>query len=136
MLSYPAIHCLDSSGLSEDTAQLHFLHLVTVAHIVQILLTSVPGENLTFPLQRQQHDHRHFINDFECFRILMFADSCVHQRRCGWSRRVEEQRGRRKRECVCSTTHSGHIWAGESAHTVYIFHYVISPQCQKNQIQN
>lgn len=135
MLSHPAIHCLDSSGLSEDTAQLHFLHLVTVAHIVQILLTSVPGENLTFPLHRQQYNI-YFINDFECFRILMFADSCVHQRRCRWSRRVEEQRGRRKRECVCSTTLSGHIWAGESTHTVYIFHYVISPHSQKKQIQN
>lgn len=44
VLSHPAVHCLDSSGLSEDTAQLHFLHLVTVAHIVQILLTSVPEE--------------------------------------------------------------------------------------------
>uniref|UniRef100_A0A8C1YWS9 E3 ubiquitin-protein ligase n=1 Tax=Cyprinus carpio TaxID=7962 RepID=A0A8C1YWS9_CYPCA len=44
VLSHPAILCLDSSGLSADAAQLHFLHLVTVAHIVQILLTSVPEE--------------------------------------------------------------------------------------------
>uniref|UniRef100_A0A673N696 E3 ubiquitin-protein ligase n=1 Tax=Sinocyclocheilus rhinocerous TaxID=307959 RepID=A0A673N696_9TELE len=41
VLSHPAVFSLDSSGLSADTAQLHFLHLVTVAHIVQILLTSV-----------------------------------------------------------------------------------------------
>uniref|UniRef100_A0A671S0F7 E3 ubiquitin-protein ligase n=1 Tax=Sinocyclocheilus anshuiensis TaxID=1608454 RepID=A0A671S0F7_9TELE len=44
VLSHPAILCLDSSGLSADAAQLHFLHLVTVAHVVQILLTSVPEE--------------------------------------------------------------------------------------------
>uniref|UniRef100_A0A8B9JVH3 E3 ubiquitin-protein ligase n=1 Tax=Astyanax mexicanus TaxID=7994 RepID=A0A8B9JVH3_ASTMX len=40
VLSYSAVHCLDSSGLSVDAAQLHFFHLVTVAHLVQILLTS------------------------------------------------------------------------------------------------
>ncbi|TRY85639.1 hypothetical protein DNTS_008798 [Danionella cerebrum] len=44
VLSHPAVLSLDSSGLSSDSAQLHFLHLVTVAHVVQILLTSVPEE--------------------------------------------------------------------------------------------
>uniref|UniRef100_A0A673MB28 E3 ubiquitin-protein ligase n=1 Tax=Sinocyclocheilus rhinocerous TaxID=307959 RepID=A0A673MB28_9TELE len=44
VLSHPAILCLDSSGLSADAAQLHFLHLITVAHVVQILLTSIPEE--------------------------------------------------------------------------------------------
>ncbi|XP_036402370.1 E3 ubiquitin-protein ligase UBR2 [Megalops cyprinoides] len=44
VLSYPSVHCQDSSGLSVDGAQLHLFHLVTVAHIVQILLTSVPAE--------------------------------------------------------------------------------------------
>ncbi|XP_066553161.1 E3 ubiquitin-protein ligase UBR2 isoform X2 [Amia ocellicauda] len=42
VLSYHTLHCHDSSGLSLDAAQLHLLHLVTMAHIVQILLTSVP----------------------------------------------------------------------------------------------
>ncbi|XP_062375435.1 E3 ubiquitin-protein ligase UBR2 isoform X2 [Sardina pilchardus] len=44
VLSYSAVHCLDSSGVTADVAQLHFLHLVTMAHVVQILLTSVPVE--------------------------------------------------------------------------------------------
>ncbi|KAJ8248270.1 hypothetical protein GJAV_G00240210 [Gymnothorax javanicus] len=44
VLSYPSVHCQDSSGLSVDGAQVHLFHLVTVAHIVQILLTSVPAE--------------------------------------------------------------------------------------------
>ncbi|KAG7462626.1 hypothetical protein MATL_G00186810 [Megalops atlanticus] len=44
VLSYPSVHCQDSSGLSADGAHLHLFHLVTVAHIVQILLTSVPAE--------------------------------------------------------------------------------------------
>ncbi|XP_067091771.1 E3 ubiquitin-protein ligase UBR2 isoform X2 [Osmerus mordax] len=44
VLSYQAVHCQDSSGLSMDAAQLHFLHLVTVGHLVQILLTSGPVE--------------------------------------------------------------------------------------------
>ncbi|XP_062851990.1 E3 ubiquitin-protein ligase UBR2 isoform X1 [Trichomycterus rosablanca] len=42
VLSYSAVHCQDTSGLSTDAAQLHILHLVTVAHLVQILFTSVP----------------------------------------------------------------------------------------------
>ncbi|XP_064173858.1 E3 ubiquitin-protein ligase UBR2 isoform X1 [Anguilla rostrata] len=44
VLSYRSVHCQDSSGLSVDAVQLHLFHLVTVAHIVQILLTSVPAE--------------------------------------------------------------------------------------------
>ncbi|XP_031435449.1 E3 ubiquitin-protein ligase UBR2 isoform X1 [Clupea harengus] len=44
VLSYSSVHCLDGSGVSVDVTQLHFLHLVTVAHMVQILLTSVPVE--------------------------------------------------------------------------------------------
>ncbi|XP_063047209.1 E3 ubiquitin-protein ligase UBR2 isoform X2 [Engraulis encrasicolus] len=44
VLAYPSVHCLDVSGVSVDVAQQHFLQLVTVAHVVQILLTSVPEE--------------------------------------------------------------------------------------------
>ncbi|XP_028846030.1 E3 ubiquitin-protein ligase UBR2 isoform X2 [Denticeps clupeoides] len=43
VLSYPSVYSLDVSDLSQDVAQLHFLHLVTVAHMVQVLLTSVPA---------------------------------------------------------------------------------------------
>ncbi|XP_060728093.1 E3 ubiquitin-protein ligase UBR2 isoform X4 [Tachysurus vachellii] len=61
VLSYSVLHCLDSSGLSADTAQLHLLHLVIVAHVVQILLTSVP-EELTMEqesegLERKEEEH-------------------------------------------------------------------------------
>ncbi|XP_022603880.1 E3 ubiquitin-protein ligase UBR2 isoform X2 [Seriola dumerili] len=41
VLSYTSVHSLDQSGRSVvDSAHLHVLHLVTVAHLVQILLTS------------------------------------------------------------------------------------------------
>ncbi|XP_023257675.1 E3 ubiquitin-protein ligase UBR2-like [Seriola lalandi dorsalis] len=41
VLSYTSVHSLDQSGRSVvDSAHLHLLHLVTVAHLVQILLTS------------------------------------------------------------------------------------------------
>nr|XP_020477956.1 E3 ubiquitin-protein ligase UBR2 isoform X1 [Monopterus albus] len=41
VLSYSSVHSLDQSGQSVvDSAHLHLLHLVTVAHLVQILLTS------------------------------------------------------------------------------------------------
>lgn len=45
VLSYSSIHCLDQSGRTVvDSAHLHLLHLVTVAHMVQVLLTSTPEE--------------------------------------------------------------------------------------------
>ncbi|XP_041922732.1 E3 ubiquitin-protein ligase UBR2 isoform X3 [Alosa sapidissima] len=44
VLSHSSVHCLDDSGVTVDVGQLHFLHLVTMAHVVQILLTSVPVE--------------------------------------------------------------------------------------------
>lgn len=45
VLSYNSLHCLDQSGRSSvDSAHLHLLHLVTVAHLVQILLTITTEE--------------------------------------------------------------------------------------------
>uniref|UniRef100_A0A8C8GXS0 E3 ubiquitin-protein ligase n=1 Tax=Oncorhynchus tshawytscha TaxID=74940 RepID=A0A8C8GXS0_ONCTS len=44
VLSYGSVHSQDSSGLSVDAVQLHFFHLITVAHMVQMLLTSGPEE--------------------------------------------------------------------------------------------
>lgn len=95
MLSYPAVHCLDSSGLSEDTAQLHFLHLVTVAHIVQILLTSVPGENLTFPLTSSNMIRETALMILSVLGwIFMFVDSCVPSEEM----RMEQESGGAERE--------------------------------------
>uniref|UniRef100_A0A452GNM1 E3 ubiquitin-protein ligase n=1 Tax=Gopherus agassizii TaxID=38772 RepID=A0A452GNM1_9SAUR len=45
VLSFPAIYCQDFSGVSLGTGDLHIFHLVTMAHIVQILLTSSTEEN-------------------------------------------------------------------------------------------
>uniref|UniRef100_A0A7N9B1R9 E3 ubiquitin-protein ligase n=1 Tax=Mastacembelus armatus TaxID=205130 RepID=A0A7N9B1R9_9TELE len=54
VLSYSSVHSLDQSGRSVvDSAHLHLLHLVTVAHLVQILLTSNTGDT---------HTHTHMIN--------------------------------------------------------------------------
>uniref|UniRef100_A0A671Y199 E3 ubiquitin-protein ligase n=1 Tax=Sparus aurata TaxID=8175 RepID=A0A671Y199_SPAAU len=45
VLSYNSVHSLDQSGRSGvDSAHLHLLHLVTVAHLVQVLLTSTTEE--------------------------------------------------------------------------------------------
>uniref|UniRef100_A0A8C2ZTY2 E3 ubiquitin-protein ligase n=1 Tax=Cyclopterus lumpus TaxID=8103 RepID=A0A8C2ZTY2_CYCLU len=45
VLSYSSVHSLDQSGQRVvDSAHLHILHLVTVAHLVQILLTSTTEE--------------------------------------------------------------------------------------------
>lgn len=45
VLSYSSIHSLDQSGhRTVDSAHLHLLELVTVAHLVQILLTSTTEE--------------------------------------------------------------------------------------------
>ncbi|XP_032756485.1 E3 ubiquitin-protein ligase UBR2 isoform X2 [Rattus rattus] len=43
VLSFPALQCQDFSGSSLATGDLHIFHLVTLAHIVQILLTSRTG---------------------------------------------------------------------------------------------
>ncbi|XP_061522003.1 E3 ubiquitin-protein ligase UBR2 [Phycodurus eques] len=41
VLSYTSVHSLDKSGRNPlDSAHVHLLHLVTVAHLVQVLLTS------------------------------------------------------------------------------------------------
>lgn len=45
VLSFPALQCQDFSGSSLATGDLHIFHLVTLAHIVQILLTSRTEEN-------------------------------------------------------------------------------------------
>uniref|UniRef100_A0A8C0B863 E3 ubiquitin-protein ligase n=1 Tax=Buteo japonicus TaxID=224669 RepID=A0A8C0B863_9AVES len=50
VLSFPAIHCQDFSGVSLGTGDLHLFHLVTMAHIVQILLTSSTGKATFFQL--------------------------------------------------------------------------------------
>ncbi|XP_070697048.1 E3 ubiquitin-protein ligase UBR2 isoform X3 [Pempheris klunzingeri] len=45
VLSYSAVHSLDQSGRRViDSTHLHLLHLITVAHLVQILLTSTTEE--------------------------------------------------------------------------------------------
>uniref|UniRef100_A0A2K6UKU0 E3 ubiquitin-protein ligase n=1 Tax=Saimiri boliviensis boliviensis TaxID=39432 RepID=A0A2K6UKU0_SAIBB len=45
VLAFPALHCQDFSGISLGTGDLHIFHLVTMAHIIQILLTSCTEEN-------------------------------------------------------------------------------------------
>jgi len=45
VLASPALQCQDFSGISLGTGDLHIFHLVTMAHIVQILLTSCTEEN-------------------------------------------------------------------------------------------
>ncbi|KAF4013393.1 hypothetical protein G4228_005121 [Cervus hanglu yarkandensis] len=40
VLAFPSLQCQDFSGISLGTGDLHIFHLVTMAHIVQILLTS------------------------------------------------------------------------------------------------
>lgn len=45
VLSFSAVQALDQSGCSSiDSAHLHLLHLVTVAHLVQVLLSVRPDE--------------------------------------------------------------------------------------------
>lgn len=44
VLAYTSVHSLDQSGRhAVDLAHVHLLHLITVAHLVQVLLTSNLG---------------------------------------------------------------------------------------------
>ncbi|XP_045150705.1 E3 ubiquitin-protein ligase UBR2 [Echinops telfairi] len=45
VLAFPALQCQDFSGISLGTGDLHIFHLVTMAHIIQILLASCTEEN-------------------------------------------------------------------------------------------
>ena len=45
VLAFPSLQCQDFSGISLGTGDLHIFHLVTMAHIVQILLTSCTGNS-------------------------------------------------------------------------------------------
>ncbi|XP_028334932.1 E3 ubiquitin-protein ligase UBR2 isoform X6 [Physeter macrocephalus] len=45
VLAFPALQCQDFSGISLGTGDLHIFHLVTMAHIIQILLTSCTEES-------------------------------------------------------------------------------------------
>ncbi|KAK2505994.1 hypothetical protein MC885_004864 [Smutsia gigantea] len=45
VLAFPALQCQDFSGISLGAGDIHIFHLVTMAHIVQILLTSCTEEN-------------------------------------------------------------------------------------------
>ncbi|XP_047668061.1 E3 ubiquitin-protein ligase UBR2 isoform X4 [Tachysurus fulvidraco] len=83
VLSYSVLHCLDSSGLSADTAQLHLLHLVIVAHVVQILLTSVP-EELTMEQESEgveQKEEEHICLFYNTIRTRL---GCLREVSSGW----------------------------------------------------
>uniref|UniRef100_A0A3Q3JHU5 E3 ubiquitin-protein ligase n=1 Tax=Monopterus albus TaxID=43700 RepID=A0A3Q3JHU5_MONAL len=67
VLSYSSVHSLDQSGQSVvDSAHLHLLHLVTVAHLVQILLTSNTGVTHT-----HTHTHTHTLSLSDCRSLLV-----------------------------------------------------------------
>uniref|UniRef100_A0A671Y292 E3 ubiquitin-protein ligase n=1 Tax=Sparus aurata TaxID=8175 RepID=A0A671Y292_SPAAU len=64
VLSYNSVHSLDQSGRSGvDSAHLHLLHLVTVAHLVQVLLTSTTGDSHT----GRNTDRTHTVIYCRCF---------------------------------------------------------------------
>ncbi|XP_053731591.1 E3 ubiquitin-protein ligase UBR2 [Synchiropus splendidus] len=60
VLSYNAVPCLDDSGQRPvDSAHLHILHLVTAAHLVQILLTSIPEETCMDQESTESEEEEH-----------------------------------------------------------------------------
>ncbi|KAM9476389.1 E3 ubiquitin-protein ligase UBR2 isoform 2-T2 [Clarias gariepinus] len=83
VLSYSALHCLDFSGLSADTAQLHILHLVTVAHLVQILLTSVPEE---LAMEQESEGVKQEEEESVClfYNTLRTHVGCLREVSSGW----------------------------------------------------
>uniref|UniRef100_A0A4W4FQ45 E3 ubiquitin-protein ligase n=1 Tax=Electrophorus electricus TaxID=8005 RepID=A0A4W4FQ45_ELEEL len=83
VLSYPAVHCQDSSGLSTDIAELHLLHLVTVAHLVQILLTSIPVE-LTMEQESGGVEHEEESVCLLYNTLRSHIGSCVYEVSSGW----------------------------------------------------
>ncbi|XP_053476060.1 E3 ubiquitin-protein ligase UBR2-like isoform X2 [Ictalurus furcatus] len=83
VLSYSALHCLDSSGLSADTAHLHLFHLVIVAHLVQIPLTSVP-EQLTMEQEREGEEWEQEESVCLLYNTLRTHVGCLRETSSGW----------------------------------------------------
>ncbi|XP_046723930.1 E3 ubiquitin-protein ligase UBR2 isoform X1 [Silurus meridionalis] len=83
VLSYSALHCLDFSGLSADTAQLHLLHLATIAHVVQILLTSVP-EELTMEQESEGMEREEEEKICLLYNTLRAHLGCLREVSSGW----------------------------------------------------
>ena len=81
MLSYNSVHSLDQSGRSGvDSAHLHLLHLVTVAHLVQVLLTSTTGDSNT----RRSTDRTHTVIYCRCLFVCLshlsvYLSVCVEE---------------------------------------------------------
>uniref|UniRef100_A0A7N6ABE3 E3 ubiquitin-protein ligase n=1 Tax=Anabas testudineus TaxID=64144 RepID=A0A7N6ABE3_ANATE len=80
-LNFPgSVHCLDQSGRSVvDSAHLHILHLVTVAHLVQILLTSTTGNS-----HIHTHTHTHKQSSPAPVSLLPVYTSVLPEVSSGW----------------------------------------------------
>uniref|UniRef100_A0A096MFC5 E3 ubiquitin-protein ligase n=1 Tax=Poecilia formosa TaxID=48698 RepID=A0A096MFC5_POEFO len=83
VLSYSSLHSLDQSGRrSVDSAHLHLLHLVTVAHLVQVLLTFTTGE-----LSMDQDGEESEEEQLTCQlygRLRDHLGRCLPDISCGW----------------------------------------------------
>lgn len=120
VLSYSSVHSLHQSGSSMvDSAHLHLLHLVTVAHLVQILLTSTTGEIHTWRTQ-QIHTCTHDVlqvvpHEAVCFYLsltcLCVEEVCMDQ----------DSGGSEEEELTCQLydTLRKHLggWAHSNTHT-------------------
>ncbi|XP_075996582.1 E3 ubiquitin-protein ligase UBR2 isoform X2 [Genypterus blacodes] len=83
VFSYSSIHCLDQSGRTVvDSAHVHLLHLVTVAHMVQILLTSTPED---VSMDQDSGDSEEEDLTCQLFNMLRkHLGSVLPEVSCGW----------------------------------------------------
>ncbi|ELW66039.1 E3 ubiquitin-protein ligase UBR2 [Tupaia chinensis] len=91
VLAFPALQCQDFSGSSLGTGDLHILHLVTVAHVVQILLTSCPEENV---MDQENPTGEEELAVLALYKLLrQYTGRAVAAGGHGFSNCMREQRG-------------------------------------------
>uniref|UniRef100_A0A8D0L320 E3 ubiquitin-protein ligase n=1 Tax=Sphenodon punctatus TaxID=8508 RepID=A0A8D0L320_SPHPU len=82
VLSFPALHGQDFSGVSLGSGELHIFHLVTMAHVVQILLTSSTEEN---GMDQENPNGEEEIAVLSLYRFLcQYTGSALKEISSGW----------------------------------------------------
>nr|XP_056709117.1 E3 ubiquitin-protein ligase UBR2 isoform X1 [Euleptes europaea] len=81
VLSFPAVHCQDFSGVSLRTGDIHIFQLVTMAHIVQIILTSSTEEN-GMDQENPSGEEEAVLALYKC--IAQYVGSALKEISSGW----------------------------------------------------
>ncbi|KAG8443710.1 hypothetical protein GDO86_009037 [Hymenochirus boettgeri] len=82
VVAFPSVQCQDFSGNSLVTGDIHIFHLVTMAHIIQIMLTSCTEEN---NMEQESTDGEEELAVISLYRsICQCSGSTMKELSSGW----------------------------------------------------